>query len=330
MRSYLPHVLFLLCACTASAPSSDPSWQALIEDRPGGLLRAWGLRADDVYVVGANGDGGTTDVLHFDGRSWDALESPATEALWWVSAVNADDVRMVGDDGVVLKYTPSTGEFETREVPTTLRLFGAWGSSSSDVWYVGGDSAQGQGVILHDDGDEVVVVEHPSTEDAAFFKVQGFAADAVWFVGQLGTTLFWDGTDFETRETGTALPLMTIHGTDADHVFAAGGVVNGVLLAWDGTEWQDETPSGTPQMIGVWSASDTLTYAAGFNGRVYRRENDAWSEWVDAAPTFQDIHSVWVDDEEGLWLAGGRLAEDPPSGGVLVHYGLPVSTRGLH
>lgn len=36
---------------------------------------------------------------------------------------------------------------------------------------------------------------------------------------------------------------------------------------------------------------------------------------------------MWVDDVGGVWVVGGRLAEDPPTGGVLVHYGAPVGTE---
>jgi hypothetical protein len=38
-----------------------------------------------------------------------------------------------------------------------------------------------------------------------------------------------------------------------------------------------------------------------------------------------DLHSIWVDDQGGIWMAGGRLSLDPPTDGVLLYYGPPIS-----
>jgi hypothetical protein len=321
-----------LAACgdggAAKGGAEPVRWQVVFEAQPGALLRAWGPSADDVYVVGADtGDGSV--VLHFDGERWRRLHPGTHGTLWWVQGVGPDDVRMVGDHGLALRYTPSTGRFEARPTGTDARLFGVWGASSDDVWYVGGDTTRGTGVVLRDDGRSIVAPDLPApgTAGGAFFKVQGWAADAVWMVGQGGRALFWDGRAFQAPATGTSLPLMGVHGTSADDVLAVGGVAGGVLLAWDGAAWRDETPRGTPQMTGVWAQDATLAYAAGFNGHIYRRRDGEWADLRATTGTYQSFHAIWVDETGGLWAVGGRLAADPPTGGMLIHYGPPLSTE---
>src|SRR5690606_34216156 len=110
-----------------------------------------------------------------------------------------------------------------------------YGSSSTDVWYVGGETGGMRGVVLRDDGTTVTeVTEVTATSSSAFFKVQGFGADAVWMVAQNGKTVFWDGATYSEPPTGTRLPLMGLHGTRGERVYAVGGVADGVILSWNG------------------------------------------------------------------------------------------------
>jgi hypothetical protein len=324
MRARWCWILVLASACS-NEPSGPPAWRAVFEKQPGALLRVWGTSSEDVYIVGADAEGTGPTVLHYDGDEWEILEPPVSGSLWWVDGVAPDDVRMVGDGGVVVRYTPSTGKFEVRPTPTDLRLFGVWGSSSSDVWYVGGNPGLNRGVILRDDGSTVSEISVSGTSSTAFFKVLGFAPDQVWIAGQRGAAIYYDGAEFRATDTGTFLPLMGIHGTRADHIWAVGGVGDGVIMEWDGSTWTEQTPAGTPQMIGVWAASDEDVLASGCNGRIYRKSAGTWNEVTDRIPTFEDLHAIWVDGESNIWTVGGLLAEDPPSGGVLVRYGAPIA-----
>jgi hypothetical protein len=320
----------LLAACSGGETddtAGPPEWRAVFSEVRSGLLRAWGYNSQDVYVVGADAEGSGPQALHFDGRRWKDLDPPVTGDLWWVQGVDDDDVRMVGEGGMVLVYTPSTDSFEVRQAPTEHVLFGVWGASSSDVWYVGGDVGRNRGVILRDDGDRIVEVMHTSTASAAFFKVFGVDEETIWFVGQRGTALRWNGSELVETETPTGLPLMGVHGIDPDRVYAVGGVSDGVMLAWNGSAWEAETPPGAPQMIGVWASDREDVHACGFNGNVYRRSDGAWSMVAEKIPTFQDLHAIWVDDDDAIWAVGGRLAENPPTGGVLIRWGSPISSE---
>lgn len=310
----------------SSANSEPPEWQLVHENLPGALLRVWGRNANDVYAVGADGDGMGSLAIHFDGTRWTRLDTGTTGDLWWVHGVGEDDIRMAGEGGLILRYRPSTGQFERITAPEPVTLFGVWGRAPNDVWYVGGIPAGAKGAVWHDDGSTVATpAQTLTTTTATIFKVHGFDDGKLWVIGQAGISGSWDGTRFTQHATGTPLDLFTVHGVDFDHVFAVGGASEGVILSWDGARWVDETPPETPQLNGVFAPSASLVYAAGFNGRVFRRDAGTWSE-VQDVPTFDDLHSIWIDEEGGVWAVGGRLASDPPRDGVLVHHGRKIAT----
>jgi hypothetical protein len=340
MRASLATVALLGLACGSTThppppPPAKPDWQLVMSGLPGALLRVWGFSSKDVYVVGANGDGQGNLFFHYDGTKWKKIDTKTSESLWWVQGITDKDVRIVGDGGVVLTYDPSSGTVSKRSAPDPIRLFGAWGCASDDVWYVGGVANGSHGVMWRDDGTSIRAPAIPATWTASttIFKVAGFGCNDLWFVGAHGLAGHWNGTTFDRPPpmTGTPLSLFTIHGLSSDRVFAVGGGASGVLLAWDGMAWKNETAPGTPRMNGVWVAGEGTVYAAGFNGHIYKRD-PSWSA-LDTAPmgqslpvTFDDFHSIWVDEKGEIWAVGGGLSADPPTGGMLVHYGVPIST----
>ena len=321
-------VSLALGACGDDGPTpTDAEWQTLLENLPGALLGVFGTGPNDVYAVGADGDGSGSLVYHFDGTSLTKLD-PGTEGdLWWVRSVAPDDVRMVGEGGLVLRYQPSTQTFTRLPTPTTTdTLFGVWGASPSDVWYVGGAPTRPSGLVLRDTGAGASAVSDlpVSTSSVAVFKTHGFADGTVWFVGQRGRTWRFDGTAWTEPASGTTEGLLTVHGTRPDRVFAVGGNLRGVILRYDGAQWVDETPSGAAGVNGVFAVSEDEAYAAGFNGSIWKRSEGTWGAFTPESSTLEDLHSLWVDSNGVIWAVGGLLSADPPTRGVLVRYGPPL------
>lgn len=334
MNKYQLAITIAATAIVATACPDDPEldptikWRAVFEEMPGAMLRVVGSSARDVYLVGADGDGAGPIFMHFDGDRWTKIPTPGiTGDLWWVEIIGPDDVRAVGEGGMVLTYRPSTGELTKRTAPTPEVLFGVWGASSNDAWYVGGNVGVQTGVIWRDDGTTISapVPAPTATSSATIFKIYGFEENKIWAVGQRGRTIYYDGQTLLEPRSPKLLSLMGIHGTRADHVFAVGGASSGVLLAWNGTEWIDESVPLMPQMSGVWATSDEEAIAVGFNGNSYRRTAAGWAKAPEPLPTFRDLHAVWVDDEGGIWAVGGQLASTPPTQGMLVYYGPEIS-----
>jgi photosystem II stability/assembly factor-like uncharacterized protein len=331
-------MLGLLCAACSSSPSSKPTWQLVFEKLPGALLRVWGTSSKDVYAVGANGDGHGPLFFHYDGTTWKRLDTGSTADLWWIDRVSADEIRAVGKGGAILAYHPSSRRFEAKTAPAPATLYGVWCAAADDCWYVGGNAGQ-TGVVWRDDGATIRPMDlGVKTSSAALFKVHGTSPGDVWIVGEQGISVHWNGSTFTPERTGVSQTLFTVHGIAAAHAYTVGGLVEGVLLRFDGSSWKNETPAtpgGTmPGMNGVFEAADGTAYAAGYNGHVFRRDggNGVWSE-MSTSPegsmlrvSYDDYHSIFVDEKNEIWASGGQLGTDPPTSGVLVHYGLPIPT----
>jgi hypothetical protein len=335
VRAESAFVALSLFACSGEPDGNvdrgPPEWQIVLEGTSGAVLRTHGSSANDVWIVGADGDGRGPLAYHYDGTKLEALNTGATGDLWWVQAdLPGDSVKMVGEAGLIVTAQRSSKTFSARKAPTDATLFGVWGSSASDLWLVGGESSVNTGLVYRDDGTTATLQSAPptTTSSATIFKVQGFGPDAVWMVGQRGRVLFWDGSAITDERAPTNLPLIAIHGVDEAQVYAVGGVADGVVLRREGSSWINETPEGMQQMNGVWALANGDVYTAGFNGHIWRKHGGVWAEF-EAPPTFQDFHAIWVDPEGGIWAAGGRLASNPPKDGVLVYYGpkLPDGVR---
>jgi len=313
----LMRLAVLALAACAACSDAEPAWQEVLTGLPGALLRVWGTGPRDVYAVGADADGSGPLFVHFDGERWQRRSTGTIGDLWWIDRVG-DELRMVGEGGQIVRYSSQT--FTATRAPTQATLFGLWGQSPSDVWYVGGQPG-GRGVAFRDNG---VKIRAAGTSTSSFFKVHGTAADQVTLVGGNGSIRQLDGTAWIDRSIDTSAPLLTVHGQSAGALYAVGGVGSGVIVRFDGTRWIDETPPGAPGLNGVHAISAEEAYAAGFNGRIFHRHSGAWAEIAEAVPTFRDLHSIWIDGEGGIWACGGQLGSDPPSDGVLVYRGPPI------
>lgn len=313
------------CGEEASTPEGqgEPAWQVVLSGAPGALLRVAGTSESDVFVVGADADGRGPLAYHLTPAGLERLDTGEHGSLWWWHQTHDDELHMVGDRGLVLSYRPSTREFTRIETPASERIFGVWSARPDDVWYVGGDLDKKVGVVLRGDGTRVYAPETFATTPLTdtMFKVTGFAPDSVWMVGQRGRLITCDGTHYEQDTLPTPLSVLALSGVDKHSLYAVGGAANGVIVHRQGEDWVDETPAGLPPMNAVWAVDAERAYAAGFNGHLFERHRGEWREFSPPPPTFQDLHSVWVDSDGGIWLAGGRLTVDPPTDGVLLYYG---------
>ena len=101
------------------------------------LEGVWGADTGDVYAVGS---GGT--IVHFDGVSWETMESGTTRSLAAVHGRGRGDVYAVGLGGTILHYDGVRWSRMTS--PTFNGLNGIWGAGAGDVFAVGD-----HGTILH-------------------------------------------------------------------------------------------------------------------------------------------------------------------------------------
>ena len=186
------------------------NWEIMLSVDPTSedLEGIWGTADDDIFAVGGFGT-----ILHYDGSSWNKMESGTEERLYDVWGTAAGDVFAVGNDGVVLHYDGS--DWTEMSCDTGGRtLESVWGSDSDDVYAVGYD------VIMHYDGDSWG--ETPGAPYPYAKAVWGTAADDVHVVGY-EEALLYDGSTW--TETGLGISWYeqyAIWGTAAAGLFSAG------------------------------------------------------------------------------------------------------------
>lgn len=326
--------LLALAACESAPATPQGEWSLAIKGQASSFLSVWGTSSSDVWTVGADvGDGPA--VLHYDGQSWKRHTTGASGSLWWVAG-QGDSLWMSGDGGLVLRYDIPQGTFEPHPTPTAERLYGILPFSDSDVWTVGAADNGLGGVIYRWDGSDWSVPDGLTPEltaDLGFFKVWGASADDLWIVGDGGSALHHTGGAWQRIEVaGGGTKLFTVHGRD-DLVIGVGGSVTGLIVEMTPDAITNVTPpiseAEVERLNGVYVGAKA-TIAVGARGSVWRRDDaGSWAQDADAPENPLDYHSVYVDPDGGLWAVGGQLQSDPPTNGVVAHFGQPLASTSI-
>ena len=313
-------------------PPPTYAWQTMLSGLPGAALSVWGTSSRDVYVVGADAlDGSGPYALHFDGARWTRVNTGLRDGtLWWTYGTDANTVFMVGTNGIVLRYNPTTQRAERMTTPGRATLFGVWGAATNDVWAVGGDTTANTGVLWHYDGTAWREVTLPAgtASSAILYKVWGARANDVWVVGANGLTLHYDGTAWTRVEIPTTArgPLFTVHGSGTTRV-AVGGNASGIVLeAGSDNRWRQIDVDGAPRFAGVYMPPSGGALAVGSQGAVYLRHQGNWRVVARPPRTELEFHAVWVEPGTGnVWAVGGQTQAMPLSDGIVYRFGTGVT-----
>ncbi|GAC1585593.1 MAG: hypothetical protein NVS3B20_15090 [Polyangiales bacterium] len=269
-----------------------------------------------------------TLAYHFDGAVWRDLKPMGNETFWWVHAVSASDVWMVGTEGRIAHWNGTA--FTRYESGTKAMLWGVWAASSSDAWAVGGTPGEGTSapndLVLHWDGarwSKETLPEAPLGR--SLFKVWGTASDNLYVVGEAGTIWHRAGTPpvwtLESKKTPLATgTLFTVSGCSASEVYAVGGAD---VLAFDGARWQKQSVDLSSAVNGVACSPSVGVTIVGFGGLKQRRVAGKWIDEFAVAP-FADFHAAWSAGGGEVWVAGGDFTSRPAAGpraGVIARFG---------
>lgn len=304
---------------TGDAPQDAPvaRWQLALHDLPEALIGVSGTSARDVWLVGSDAGDGPL-VLHYDGTTLRRVRTGDRGALWWAHARSATDVFLGGAGGRILRGSGQA--FAPEATPGTDTVFGIWSPDASTVWAVGGRGADGGFAWRRDaSGWQPVTLPGGLAGTVSLYKVWGRSASEAWLVGTRGTLLGWNGSALTPLVSGTQDSLFTISAS-ATRVAAVGGLGDGVLLEDDGAGFVDVTPAHASQLIGVW-LGESVEVACGVYGAIFQRESGAWTKVNHGLGVVESFHSVWVDDEGGIWAVGGQVLAEPLGAGLLAYRG---------
>lgn len=307
-------------ACTGDPDDGEDTatWtEATDVTGAGAMSGVWGTGPDDVWVVGGSPDAAA--IFHHDGTDWTEEAVPAgVPLLVWVYGFASDDVWSVGTEGKIVHWDGSA--WSEVDSGTTQDLWGVFGFSPDDFWVVGGDLDAPGAVLLHYDGTAfepytLLDEENPFDIDA-MFKVWGIDG-RLFAVGQAGTILEHDGTDWRFQDAGSEAndDFVSLWGTSSNEILAVGGRARGLIARFDGTTWTAEKPQAVPGLNAVFvdGADAVIGGIQGFVGHTPLAGGDVEDE---GRPTPHDVHAIWGDGTGAYYGVGGRFT-DPYEGVIL-------------
>jgi hypothetical protein len=275
------------------------------------VLGVGGTSAHDVYMVGGDLGVGNTGafVAHFDGDRWAEIATGRSETLWWVWARKRDDVWLVGDRGLIMRWNGR--ELRTLPAITEATLFGAWGSSAEDVWFVGGKPGTGVGenndVLLHWDGTSLSREGSLPRKGAVLFKVWGSSQSDVWISGEQGSLYHHGLRGWEDRSSDvmTQASPFSLSGCSSSEVYAVGGQQ---VFMFDGQRWRTGDVEVPSMAIGVACGVGSLL-VVGTDGLKLRYDKETM-EWHDdqvMEPFDEALHAGWIAPDGSYWAVGGNF-----------------------
>lgn len=219
-----------------------------------------------------------------------------------------------GGPDVSADVTPAALEWRTVLEGLDGSLLAIWGSSSKDVWSVGGSLGNGfESLVIRFDGTKWKRVKPTPARTETYWWVHGTGANDVWLVGERGRITHWDGTTFREDTSGTTATLFGVMAFSANDVWAVGGTPesttgpNDVLLHYDGTSWKEEAlpEKNGKAMFKVWGASANDLYVVGEAGIVWHRSGGAFVREARgvAMNRLTTVHGCGPDE---VFAVGGR------------------------
>jgi len=271
-----------------------------------GLHTVYGFSANDVWTAG---EGGT--VMHFNGGSWAPLTPITDKDLYGLWGRRPDDLWIVGQSGTVLRWNGL--QLLDASIPTPNTFTSVWGATDGDVWIVGA------GLLMRCKDDlSCINVPVPAWEATGYGVVlnvvYGTAADDVYFAGDRGTLLHWNGFTVESIPFPTNASLQSL--------WSSGVTGDFWVAANDGTLWH-HTDAGFVNVVAQSNALRAVVgspvlpgggtpevWALGDRGSIWRRRNTG-NQLVYGGTT-ESLKSAWMSGPGDLWAVG--------LGGTLLHW----------
>ena len=281
---------------TSPAPGTGVRWRSAgqkVTDRV--LWSVWGASATDIFAVGEAGS-----IIHYDGNSWSAMETPTSSHLHGVWGRSADDVYAVGQFGLVLHFNGSAWR-EVHRLAVDVTAVAVWGHGPTDVFVVGDE-----GLILHFNGDGWDRVN--SGTKNALYAVWGMDAEHVLAVGDFGLVLRWNGRSWDEFNAGTENFLYGVWGDALNNVYVAG--LSGTVTRFDGRRWSQTPTRQRADLLAIAGAGGVGPFVAGTLGTIMRHDGRRWL----AEPTSTDVglRALWVGPDGTACAVGdaGRYCSE--------------------
>ncbi len=284
----------------------------------------------------AAGSGGR--VTRYNGGTWTPLPAPTTEDLLAVAAVSTTSAWAVGRNGTAVRYSggtsatvvspgggsdllaifanPQNGEYwavgENGIVlqgnssgwsnigsPTANTLSAIWADPNGNEVFAGGEL----GVVLRRNFGSFQQQVLPMLGTVRGIAGDG-SGDAFAIGSGVGVTAWWNGTSWQTINSGTNELLAIWSNTTSGDVIAVGR--NGSALRWNGFNWTQVGTGTSNDLFAIHgpTAGGGMILAVGEGGTIVRYNGSSFSPMT--SPTTEDLLAVWAGAGTTTAYAVGR------------------------
>ena len=231
------------------------------------------------------------------------------------------DLFAVGDGKVLQRYNSNStrhkkGIWETIEIDikidrkikdkTELKFHSVWVDFQQDainVFAVGIEGKILRGTILPNDPEKIKWDIMPSNTDENLNGIWGFDSNDIYAVGNEGTILHWDGTEWSPKKCSTSGNLNGIWGSSPENIFAVGD--GGTILQCKDGEWFEMESTASENLNAVWGRSKNDVYAVGNRGRILHYDGNKDRRWRKIPrPTIENLHGIWISENTHVFVVG--------------------------
>jgi hypothetical protein len=201
-----------------------------------------------------------------------------------------------------LEWTPKRITVNFRGNMVTLPLQGIFAFSATDIWLVGS-------LPIHGDGQNWNIYDLRSMsglESISLSKAWGSNSSDMYFVGNAGSIVHYNGTSWSKIESGTTLPINDIWGdynckTGQYEILCVASDIleslNKEIIRINGTTAQIISKDGIGGVLSsVWFKAGSKYYVAG-GGGVYEKNNLGDTSWVKSQ---YDFTKNFIDHLRGV------------------------------
>ena len=119
---------------------------------------------------------------------------------------------------------------------------------------------------------EVVNWTSPTTE--WLYSVFMLSSDDGWAVGNVGTIIHWDGTEWSNVTSPTTQSPKSVYMVSSDDGWAVG--IYCPIIHWDGTEWSTVTSPAGGFLRSVYMVSSDDGWGVGWEGTILQWTGTEW------------------------------------------------------
>ena len=149
--------------------------------------------------------------------------------------------------------------------------------------------------------------ENPLPQGSHLNSIWAASANNVIAVGDQGTILRFDGSQWLPQVSGTLESLNGVWGSSANDIYAVGKTGSSssgsIVLHYDGSAWNEIDIGSDQTLHTAWGLDANNVYIGGWNGRLYNFDGSQWS-WISNTGSNKHIYGIWGSAPDNVMTVG--------------------------